>query len=166
MDEAADVAKSVSATNENAFLFAFHGQVHQSVDKASVIGHRRLLEDKLMGQMDIHDIHVMFRDAQHAGDKRRRSHNCLWNALEDMHAALSCCLQALGVIYYHISCPGIGAVSLVNKTSFAFKTSNAMSGIVGPVERSRVCELWSDDNERPCSPAHSVACLIPRHQQN
>ena len=48
------------------------------------------------------------------------------------------------------------ALSMIHK-QFGFKSSKAMKGTIGPVERGRVCELWSDDAERPCSPAHRVA---------
>ena len=64
VDEAADVAKSISATNENAFAFIFLCQFHQAVEKSSVINHRRMVEDKLMSQMDLHGIHILFKDSQ------------------------------------------------------------------------------------------------------
>ena len=71
MDEAADVAKSISATNENAVLFVFQSQFHQAVEKMSVFNYQRLVQDKLMKQMDLHLVHISFQEPQHGGDKRR-----------------------------------------------------------------------------------------------
>ena len=85
VDEAADVAKSISATNENAFAFIFLCQFHQAVEKSSVINHRRMVEDKLMSQMDLHGIHILFKDSQHAGDKRRKVQECFSIAYELRH---------------------------------------------------------------------------------
>ena len=53
-------------------------------------------------------------------------------------------------------------MSLIHR-NFAFKNSRMMSGSIGPVERGRVCELWSDDPDRPCSPAHRAACPLLTH---
>ena len=49
VDEVVEVAKSVLNTNPNSMLFIFQVQSHQAIEKASMINHRRLLEDKLLG---------------------------------------------------------------------------------------------------------------------
>ena len=99
MDEAADVAKSISATNENAFAFIFLCQFHQAVEKSSVINHRRMVEDKLMSQMDLHGIHILFKDSQHAGDKRRKVQECFSIAYELRHWRACVCIYIYSLIY-------------------------------------------------------------------
>ena len=80
-----------------------------------------------------------------------------------LEVRVSQCLANLGTtMYQHCSScrPGLGVVSLVNKSTFTFKSSNALTGSIGPdVERARVCELWSDDADRPSPPAHRAACF-------
>ena len=106
VDEAADVAKSISATNENALAFIFLCQFHQAVEKSSVINHRRMVEDKLMSQMDLHGIHILFKDSQHAGDKRRKVQECFSIAYELRHWRACVCIYILINIhrfFVHIS---------------------------------------------------------------
>ncbi len=71
-----DLIKTISASNENAILFCFLGVPHQAVEKTSVMNHRRLLEDKLVGQMDMNEVHLFFQDSGHGGDKRRNGQTC------------------------------------------------------------------------------------------
>ena len=101
VDEAADVAKSISATNENAFAFIFLCQFHQAVEKSSVINHRRMVEDKLMSQMDLHGIHILFKDSQHAGDKRRKVQECFSIAYELRHWRACVCVYIYILINIH-----------------------------------------------------------------
>lgn len=71
-----DLVKTISASNENAILFCLLGVPHQAVEKTSVMNHRRLLEDKLIGQMDMSEVHLFFQDSGHGGDKRRNCQLC------------------------------------------------------------------------------------------
>ena len=71
-----DLIKTISASNENAILFCFLGVPHQAVEKTSAMNHRRLLEDKLVGQMDMNEVHLFFQDSGHGGDKRRNGQTC------------------------------------------------------------------------------------------
>ena len=51
VDDALDVAKSISCANPNAVIFVLAPQIHPSTDQSSVIGHRRALEDKMMASL-------------------------------------------------------------------------------------------------------------------
>ena len=52
VDEAVDLAKQMSASFSQALVFAFMPQQHSSIEQATVVGHRRLLEDRLMALLD------------------------------------------------------------------------------------------------------------------
>ena len=52
MDEAVELGRQLSASYPQALLFALMPQQHGSVGQATIVGHRRLLEDKLMAPLD------------------------------------------------------------------------------------------------------------------
>ena len=47
MDNAVELAKSISASFAQAVIFALKPQHHGSIESTTVIAHRRILEDKL-----------------------------------------------------------------------------------------------------------------------
>ena len=65
-----------------------------------------------------------------------------------------CCFQ----IFRLISSQGLMAVSSLHGSNFKFAKSRAMLGTLGPVARSRVSDLWSEQLDQPPSPAGRVAC--------
>ena len=60
--------------------------------------------------------------------------------------------------------PGIAAVPPIHKNSFGFAKSKALLGLIGPVSRARVMDLWCDDLDRPPTPAQRVHSLSARHE--
>lgn len=74
-----------------------------------------------MRLLDYVEVNLMFRDAQHGGDRRKRSQSCLL-------------------------CTG-----QIHRTP-AFSRSRAALGALGPADRARVCELVSEDPDKPPSP--------------
>ena len=60
MDEASDVSKSVANANPNAAVFTLLPQYHTSTDLASVVAHRRTIEDKLMGTLGCENNRLIF----------------------------------------------------------------------------------------------------------
>ena len=52
VDEAVDLGKQLSASFPQALLFVLIPQQRGSIDQATVVGHRRLLEDRLMAPLD------------------------------------------------------------------------------------------------------------------
>ena len=52
IDEGTDFSKAVSNANQSAALFVLMPAVHSGVDRQTVVSHRRLMEDKLMGSLD------------------------------------------------------------------------------------------------------------------
>jgi hypothetical protein len=53
VDEAADASKSVSNSNSDAALFVLMPQYHTSNDWTAILSHRRAIEEKLMGSLNI-----------------------------------------------------------------------------------------------------------------
>lgn len=51
MDEAVELAKSVSASFSQAVVFVLMPQHHGSIDCTTVVSHRRLMEDRLMASL-------------------------------------------------------------------------------------------------------------------
>ena len=49
VDEAIEVAKSMTNGDMNAMLFTMHPQMHSGIERAVIIRNKRQLEDKLMG---------------------------------------------------------------------------------------------------------------------
>ena len=47
VDDAVELAKSISASFAQAVIFALKPQHHGSIESTTVIAHRRILEDKL-----------------------------------------------------------------------------------------------------------------------
>ena len=60
VDDALDVAKSISFANPNALIFVLSPQIHPSTDQSSVISHRRSLEDKMMAILCCKSIYLMW----------------------------------------------------------------------------------------------------------
>lgn len=54
MDEAVELGKALSASFSQCLLFSLLPQQHGSIDAATVVGHRRLLEDRLMARPGEH----------------------------------------------------------------------------------------------------------------
>ncbi|CAL1129382.1 unnamed protein product [Cladocopium goreaui] len=77
--------------------------------------------------MDLHEIHCLFKDSAHAGDRRRKSQLC------------------------------IAGVSQIHNKQFGFKNGTALLGTLGPVARARVNQLWTDNPESAPSPSVRVA---------
>ena len=51
-------------------------------------------------------------------------------------------------------------VSSLHKSEYAFSKSKAILGSIGPVGRSRVSDLMTDDPETPPTPVQRVALMI------
>ena len=61
---------------------------------------------------------------------------------------------------------GVLSYSAIHK-SWAFSKSKVGLGTCGPLARSRVMDLWSDDPEKPASPpARATRCIIAFKLQN
>ena len=53
MDEAIELARTISSSCSQALIFTLSPQLHGSIDNTTVVTHRRLLEDKLMAFLAI-----------------------------------------------------------------------------------------------------------------
>ena len=52
---------------------------------------------------------------------------------------------------------GLAAVPPVHRSTFGFAKSKALLGLLGPVSRARVMDLWSDDLDRPPNTSQRVS---------
>lgn len=51
MDEATELAKALSSSFSQGMVFLLLPQHHGSIDAATVVSHRRILEDKIMARL-------------------------------------------------------------------------------------------------------------------
>ncbi|CAK9107673.1 unnamed protein product, partial [Durusdinium trenchii] len=77
LDEAIEVAKTISNGDAAAVLFVLLPLAHGSTDKETVMKNKRILEDKVLSVLEFQEVTLTFSDSQHAGDRRRRSQSCL-----------------------------------------------------------------------------------------
>ena len=52
IDEACEAARSICMTNANAAVFCMYPIPHTSLERSTCVGHRRVLEDRLMQPLD------------------------------------------------------------------------------------------------------------------
>ena len=57
----------------------------------------------------------------------------------------------------------MAAVSPVHKSSFGWSKSKSLLGCIGPLDRARVMDLWSDDPDKGPSPPQRVLGLKRQH---
>ena len=73
-----------------------------------------------------------------------------WNSYRDI-------IVSPETIHYYsfdvVNLRGFAAVNSVHK-QHGFGRAKILLGALGPITRARVCDLISDDADRPCSPAH------------
>ena len=103
--------------------------------------------------MELEQVALCFADAQHAGDRRKRSQLCVSPFLLCLcfrHPRVPLCVHSWAKFS-----SGYIAVSNVHK-QWGFQRSQAYTGTLGPIHRARVNELWSDDVERPPNPPQRV----------
>ena len=64
----------------------------------------------------------------------------------------------ISIIVFPFVCyvQGLAAVQPVHKSNFGFAKSKALSGLIGPVSRARVLDLWKDDQDGPPTPQQRV----------
>ncbi|CAL1138958.1 unnamed protein product [Cladocopium goreaui] len=67
IDEAISVCQSVSSGNQRTLCWFMLPQWHSSTSKTTVVKNRRLLEDKVLGVMDVYEVAVNFADSAHQG---------------------------------------------------------------------------------------------------
>lgn len=127
IDEACEAARSICMTNANAAVFCMYPIPHTSLERSTCVGHRRVLEDRLMQTMELHDVALQFKESQHANDKRKKVQPC-----------------AIGISQLH------------NKSSAFAKSKAVLTGQVGPCCRARVSDLLSLDADRPAGPSQRV----------
>ena len=85
---------------------------------------------------------------QGMGETRGNVRNYVsWNSFRELRKFRNQWLSAF------VSWLGFAAVSSVHK-QHGFSRAKILLGALGPITRSRVCDLISDDADRPCSPAH------------
>ncbi|CAK9114032.1 Uncharacterized protein SCF082_LOCUS52831 [Durusdinium trenchii] len=77
IDEAVTLCQSVCSGNPSTLAWIMLPQYYTSSSKHSVLKNRRLLEDKLLGCMDVYEVSLNYADAQHSGDKRKKSQQCI-----------------------------------------------------------------------------------------
>ena len=73
IDEAINVIQSTCSGNSSTMAFILLPQYHSSTSKTVVLKNRRLLEDKLVGCLDVFEISMHYADSGHAGDRRKKS---------------------------------------------------------------------------------------------
>lgn len=76
IDEGINVIQSACTGNANTIGFILTPQYHASTAKHIVVKNRRLLEDKLHNVLDNWEVSLNFSDANHGGDKRKKSQQC------------------------------------------------------------------------------------------
>ncbi|CAL1168291.1 unnamed protein product [Cladocopium goreaui] len=67
IDESVTLAQGVASGNAGTVSFWLLPQWHSSMGKQSVLKNRRLLEDKVIGSMDVYEIALNFQDSSHQG---------------------------------------------------------------------------------------------------
>ena len=107
--------------------------------------------------MDLHEIHCLFKDSAHAGDRRRKSQLCRLFALRGSSLINRHCQSHWPVLNVMVL-TGIAGVSQIHNKQFGFKNSTALLGTLGPVARARVNQLWTDNPELAPSPSVRAAC--------
>ncbi|CAJ1423296.1 unnamed protein product [Effrenium voratum] len=67
VDEAVSLCQAVSSGNPNTLAFFLLPQWHSSTSKTTVLKNRRLLEDKVVGCLDVFEVAMNFAESSHAG---------------------------------------------------------------------------------------------------
>ena len=76
IDEAITVIQTTCSGNSSTVALALLPQYHSSTSKSVVLKNRRLLEDKMVGCLDVFEISMHYIDSGHAGDRRKKSQQC------------------------------------------------------------------------------------------
>lgn len=130
--------------------------------------------------MDVYEVSVNFNDAQHGGDRRKKSQQCplsrngrsktffsagrgfgnlgrskLSNAFIGLNLSigLSMSVQTLG----------LAAMVGVSGNQHPWARSKALLGSICSIERSRVNELQNPEPEKPLAPHWRVSCHRMKH---
>lgn len=104
---------------------------------------------------------LYFKDSGHGGDRRKRSQPCSMTfkvvpANFIPIAFLFCGVSCWACRWPIVPPSGLAAVPPVHRSTFGFAKSKALLGLLGPVSRARVMDLWSDDLDRPPNTSQRV----------